>query len=62
MEDTPMLDLTGVSLPFTVTDMVTAGMSLLGLVATFVLLRLAFTFVPRMVSMIVSAVAGGKKS
>lgn len=53
------LDLTGITLPFTVNDMITGGMALLGVVGAFVLLRLAFHFVPRMVSMIVGAVTGG---
>lgn len=54
-----MVDLSGVTLPFTVGDMVGAGMSLLGLVAGFVLLSLAITFVPRFIAMIRSSWAGG---
>lgn len=57
-----MVDLSGVTLPFTVADMVTAGMSLLGLVAGFVLLSLAITFVPRFIAMIRSSWASGKRS
>lgn len=54
-----MVDLSTVSLPFTVTDMVTAGMALIGLVAGFVLLSLAFQFVPRFISMIKSSWGSG---
>ncbi|WP_282154828.1 hypothetical protein [Cytobacillus gottheilii] len=63
MEETnTMLDLTGVTLPFEVGDMVTAGMTLLGLVAGFVLLRLAFNFVPKFISLILGAFRGGNKA
>lgn len=58
-----MVDLSGISLPFTVGDMVSAGMALLALVAGFVLLGLAFRFVPKFVSMIFSSFrSGGGKS
>lgn len=56
-----MVDLSGVSLPFTVTDMVTAGMALIGLVAGFVLLGLAFRFVPQFITMIFSSFRASKK-
>lgn len=58
----PLVNLSGITLPFTVTDMVTAGMSLLGLVAGFVLLSLAFRFVPKFVTLILSSFRsnGGK--
>lgn len=56
-----LVDLSSVSLPFTVADMVTAGMALIGLVAGFVLLSLAFQFVPRFISMIRSSWGGGRR-
>ncbi|MFC5732169.1 hypothetical protein [Cytobacillus gottheilii] len=61
-ENTSMLDLTGISLPFTVNDMATAGMTLLGLVAGFVLLALAFKFVPKIITLILGAFRGGNKA
>ncbi|WP_203557687.1 hypothetical protein [Bacillus sp. B15-48] len=49
------IDFTGVSLPFSVTDLLTSGSGLLGLVGGFVLLGLAFKFVPRIISVIRSS-------
>lgn len=57
-----LLDFSGVSLPFTAGQMMTAGMSLIGLVAAFVLLNLAFQFVPKFTAMILSSFRGGKKA
>lgn len=54
-----MVDLSGISLPFTVGDMVTAGMALIGLVAGFILLGLAFRFVPKFITVIFSAFRSG---
>ncbi len=48
----PMLDFSGVSLPFDVSDLVSSGSALLGLVGTFVLLGLAFVFVPKLITLI----------
>lgn len=59
---TPLVNLSGITLPFTVADMVTAGMSLLGLVAGFVLLSLAFRFVPKFITLILGAFKGGSKA
>lgn len=42
----------GAKLPFSVKDMVTVGMVLFGLVAGFILLGLAFRFVPKFIQMI----------
>lgn len=53
------LDLTGVTLPFTAGDLLSAGMSLLGLVAAFVLLGLAFKVVPKFVALIINSFTGG---
>lgn len=46
------IDFSGVSLPFTVTDLVGSGNALLGLVGMFVLLGLAFVFVPKLITLI----------
>lgn len=59
---TPLVDLSGVTLPFTVGDMVQAGMSLIGVVAGFVLLGLAFRFVPKFIGTIFSAFRSGGKA
>jgi len=47
-----MIDFSGIELPFTVTDLVGSGNALLGLVGTFVLLGMAFVFVPRLIALI----------
>lgn len=46
------IDFSGVTLPFTVTDLVSSGNALLGLVGTFVLLGMAFVFAPRLIELI----------
>lgn len=46
------IDFSGVSLPFSVTDLVESGNALLGLVGAFVLLGMAFVFVPRLIALI----------
>ncbi len=46
------IDWTGLSLPFDVTDLITSGNGLLGLIAGFVLLALAFVFVPKVITLI----------
>jgi hypothetical protein len=56
------LDFTGVTLPFTVTDLVSSGNALLALVGTFVLLGLAFRFVPKLIALIGQAFKGGSGS
>lgn len=49
------LDFTGITLPFTANDLLTAGVSLLGVVGAFVLLALAFKVVPKLISLVVGA-------
>lgn len=54
---------TGVTLPFQPADLLTAGVSLLGIVGTFVLLGLSFSVVPKLIGLITGAFrkgAGGK--
>lgn len=53
------LDFSGITLPFGVNDLVSSGSALLGLVGAFVLLGLAFKFVPKLISLIVGAFRGG---
>ncbi|MDQ0412896.1 hypothetical protein [Mesobacillus stamsii] len=51
---------TGVTLPFTPADLVGAGNELLGLVGTFVLLGMAFVFVPKIIRVIRSSFGSSK--
>lgn len=46
------IDFTGVTLPFSVTDLIGSGNALLGLVGSFVLLALAFVLVPKIITLI----------
>lgn len=54
------IDFTGVTLPFTVGDLVSSGNALLGLVGTFVLLALAFVLVPKIIRLIRQAFGTSK--
>ncbi|WP_198671292.1 hypothetical protein [Paraliobacillus sp. X-1268] len=56
------VDFTGVTLPFSVTDLVSSGNALLGLVGGFVLLAMAFVFVPKLIGLIRNSFAAGRKS
>ncbi|MFC5732185.1 hypothetical protein [Cytobacillus gottheilii] len=47
-----MLDLSNVKLPFDVNELVHSGMMFLGFISPFVLLALAFYFVPKIISII----------
>lgn len=55
------IDFTGVTLPFSVTDLVTSGNALLGLVGSFVLLALAFVFVPKLITLIRQSFSAARK-
>ncbi|MCU5126670.1 MULTISPECIES: hypothetical protein [Bacillus cereus group] len=57
-----MLDLTGVKLPFTVTDVVVGSMALVGVVAGFVLLGLAFKVAPKFISLFLNSFRTGGKN
>ncbi|WP_117161267.1 hypothetical protein [Paraliobacillus sp. X-1268] len=59
-EPTTALDFSGVSLPFNVTDLVSSGNSLLALVGGFVLLAMAFVFVPKLIGLIRNSFAAGR--
>lgn len=57
------LDFSSITLPFTAGDLLSAGVALLGVVGTFVLLGLAFRVVPKLVSIIVNAFsASGRRA
>lgn len=49
------LDFSGIKLPFTAGDTLSAGVALLQVVGAFVLLGLAFLVVPKIVKIIVNA-------
>lgn len=55
-------DFSGITLPFTSNDMLTAGVALLGVVGGIVLLAIAFRVVPMLISLIFSAFRSGKKA
>jgi hypothetical protein len=55
------IDFAGVTLPFSVTDLVSSGNALLGLVGTFVLLGLAFKFAPKLIALIRQAFGSSKQ-
>lgn len=60
MEETGMF--TGVTLPFEVTDLLTAAMDLLKIVSPLVLLGIAFVVVPKFIGLInKSMTKGGSK-
>ncbi|MGF0472478.1 hypothetical protein ACQQ6W_23280 [Lysinibacillus fusiformis] len=58
------LDFSGITLPFTPADLLSAGVALLGVVGLFVLLGLSFKVVPKLVSLIVNAfnAGGGRRA
>lgn len=52
---TPLVDFSGITLPFTANDLLSAGVGLLGVVGAFVLLALAFKVVPKLITLVVGA-------
>ncbi|TRM08781.1 hypothetical protein FH966_14720 [Lentibacillus cibarius] len=48
------------SLPFNVEDLISSGSELLGFVSPFVLLSMAFLFVPKLITLIVAAFGSHK--
>lgn len=54
------IDFSGITLPFTVSDLVGSGNALLGLVGAFVLLGLAFVFVPKLIALIRNSFSAAK--
>ncbi|MMZ53494.1 hypothetical protein D1872_152830 [compost metagenome] len=55
------IDLSGVKMPFTVTDMITAGMSFLGIFDTWILIGLGVVFAGLMAGFIYWIVSKAKK-
>ncbi|WP_208592326.1 hypothetical protein [Gracilibacillus suaedae] len=51
-EGTTGIDWSGLSLPFDVGDLITSGNGLLGMIGGFVLVALAFIFVPKVITLI----------
>lgn len=56
------MDLSGVTLPFDVSDVVQGGMDLIGLVSGFIILALALMFAPRLISFVKSAFGRGGRT
>ena len=56
-----MVDFTGVSLPFSVADLLSTAMELLGLFGPFILLGLAVLFTPRLFGLFRRATGSGGK-
>ncbi|MBP3040575.1 hypothetical protein J9303_13875 [Bacillaceae bacterium Marseille-Q3522] len=57
---TPIIDFGGITLPFSVTDLLSSSMGLIGLLAGFILLGIAVAFTPRLISLIKGATGHGK--
>ena len=56
------VDFSGVSLPFSVNDLISTGMSLIGLVGPFVLIGLALIFAPRFIGFIKKSFGSGRNA
>ncbi|WP_256816676.1 hypothetical protein [Cytobacillus sp. Bac17] len=54
------LDFTGLTLPFTVNDLVGSGNALLGFIGAFVLLSLAFVIVPKLIGLIRNSISAAR--
>lgn len=54
------LDFSGVTLPFTVTDLIGSANGLLGFVGTFILLGLAFVIAPKLIGLFGKAIAAAR--
>lgn len=52
------IDFSGVTMPFSVNDLLSSSMGLIGLVGTFVLLGIAIAFAPRIINFIKGAIGG----
>ncbi|WP_018931343.1 hypothetical protein [Gracilibacillus lacisalsi] len=60
-ETTPTgIDWSGLSLPFNVGDLISSGNGLLGMIGGFVLLALAFVFVPKVITLIRQSFSAAK--
>lgn len=56
------LDFSGITLPFSAGDLLTAGVALLGVVGAILLLRLSFVIVPKLINLIVGAIGGARRA
>lgn len=57
------IDFSGVTMPFSVNDLLSSSMGLIGLVGAFVLLGIAIAFAPRIINFIKGAVGhGGRRA
>ncbi|PAF20063.1 hypothetical protein CHH49_18120 [Terribacillus saccharophilus] len=54
------IDFSGLTLPFSVGDLISSGNGLLGYVGLFVLLGLAFVFVPKVIGLIRASFSAAK--
>ncbi|WP_256816675.1 hypothetical protein [Cytobacillus sp. Bac17] len=54
------LDFSGLTLPFSVTDLVGSGNALLGFIGAFVLLSLAFVIVPKLIGLIRNSISAAR--
>lgn len=55
------LDFSGITLPFKASDLLLAGVGLLGVVGAFVLLGMAFQAAPKLIQLIRNSFGGGSK-
>ncbi|MDG5787786.1 hypothetical protein QA612_09765 [Evansella sp. AB-P1] len=56
------LDLSGITLPFDVADVVSGGMELIGLVVGFIVLAMALMFAPRLIAFVKGVFSRGGRS
>lgn len=56
------IDFSGVTMPFSVNDLLNSTMGLVGLVGSFVLLGVAIAFAPRIVSFIKGAITSRSRA
>ena len=59
MTNSNTIDFSGITLPFSAGELLSSGTALLGVVAAFVLLGLAFKVVPKLIGLIVGAFRQG---
>jgi len=53
------LDFSGITMPFTAGDLLTAGVALVGVVGAIVLLGMAFRVAPKIIALINNSLSGG---
>ena len=55
-------DFSGITLPFSANDLLSGGVSLLGVVGGFVILALAFVIVPKLIGLVTGAMRSRSKA